>query len=85
MKHWEIEPVSPIGHTRCAQLPPNSPSISEVKIGLLNLDRHGGDAVIEAARMIDRMLDHGDCDGQRVWQLRRAIEALQAPASGPPH
>lgn len=24
------------------------------------IERHGADALIEAARMIDRMLDHGD-------------------------
>jgi len=47
--------------------------------------RHGADAVIEAARLIDRMLDRGDRDGQLVWyRIKRAIEALQAPASGPP-
>ena len=52
----------------------------------LVIERHGADAVIEAVRMIDRMLDHGDREGQRVWQqIKRAIEALQAPASGPPH
>ncbi len=52
----------------------------------LVIERHGADALIEAARMIDRMLDHGDPEGQRVWQrIRRAIETLQAPASGSPH
>jgi hypothetical protein len=48
--------------------------------------RHGADAVIEAARMIDRMLDHGDDEGRRVWRrIKRAIEALQAPPSGATH
>jgi len=52
----------------------------------LIVKRHGADAVIEAARMIDRMLDHGDPEGQLVWQrIRRAIEMLEAPASGPAH
>ncbi len=52
----------------------------------LVIERHGADALIEAARMIDRMLDHGDPEGQRVRQrIRRAIETLQAPASGSPH
>ena len=52
----------------------------------LLIERHGADAVIEAARMIDRMLDHGDREGQLVWhRIRGAIEALQAPASGPSH
>jgi hypothetical protein len=61
--------------------------ISEIDIyraANLLIERRGADAVIEAARMIDRMLDHGDPEGGRVWrQIRRAIEALQAPASGP--
>ncbi len=63
--------------------------ISEIDIyraANLVIERHGADALIEAARMIDRMLDHGDPEGQRVWQrIRRAIETLQAPASGSPH
>jgi hypothetical protein len=45
------------------------------------IERHGAEALIEAARMIDRMLDHGDMDGRHVWQrIRQAIEALQAPS-----
>jgi hypothetical protein len=64
--------------------------ISEISTsaGAANLliERHGADAVIEAARMIDRMLDRGDRDGQLVWyRITRAIEALQAPAGGQPH
>jgi len=63
--------------------------ISEIDIyraANLVIERHGADALIEAARMIDLMLDHGDPEGQRVWQrIRRAIETSQAPASGPPH
>jgi hypothetical protein len=52
----------------------------------LPIERHGADAVIQAARLVDRMLDRGDRDGQLVWyRIKRAIEALQAPASGPPH
>jgi hypothetical protein len=52
----------------------------------LVIARHGADAEIQAARMIDRMLDLGDLEGRCVWQrISRAIEALQAPASGPPH
>jgi len=50
------------------------------------IERYGADAVIEAARMIDRMLDRGDPEGQRVWQrIKSAIEALQAPANGLQH
>ena len=52
----------------------------------LIVERHGANAQIEAARMIDRMLDRGDREGQLTWQrIRRAIEALQAPTSGPAH
>ncbi len=52
----------------------------------LLIERHGADALIEAARMIDRMLDHGDPEGQAMWRrIRRTIEALQAPPSGTRH
>ena len=52
----------------------------------LVIKRHGGDAVIEAARMVDRMLERGDPEGRSVWQrIRRAIEVLQAPAVGTIH
>ena len=46
----------------------------------LVIKHHGADAIIEAARMVDRMLDLGDLDGRDVWRrIRRAIELLQAP------
>jgi hypothetical protein len=49
-------------------------------------ERHDADAVIEAARMIDRMLDLSDPEGRSVWQrIKRTIEHLRAPASGAPH
>lgn len=52
----------------------------------LLIDRHGADALIEAARMIDRMLEHGDMEGRTVWRrIRRAIEVLQAPPSPARH
>ena len=52
----------------------------------LLIERHGADAVIEAARMIDRMLELSDPEGRSVWKrIKRAIEALQAPAGGLPH
>jgi hypothetical protein len=52
----------------------------------LLIERHGADAVIEAARMIDRMLDLSDPEGRGVWKrIKSAIETLQAPASGSPH
>jgi hypothetical protein len=44
------------------------------------IQRHGADALIEAARMIDRMLDRSDAEGRQVWRrIKQAIEALQAP------
>jgi hypothetical protein len=52
----------------------------------LLIDRYGADALIEAARMIDRMLELGDPEGQAVWRrIRRAIEALQTSPSGATH
>ena len=57
--------------------------ISEVDIyraANLLIDRHGGGgALIEAAQMIDRMLELGDPEGRQVWKrIRRAIEQLRA-------
>jgi hypothetical protein len=52
----------------------------------LVIKRHGSDAVIEAARMVERMLDLGDLNGRDLWRrIRRAIEMLQAPADGVRH
>ena len=34
----------------------------------LLIDRHGDDAVIEAAMRADKMLEAGDLDGQAVWK-----------------
>jgi hypothetical protein len=52
----------------------------------LLLDRHGTDALIEAARMIDRMLAYGNGEGQLVWRrIKAAIEVLQAQPSGAAH
>jgi hypothetical protein len=48
----------------------------------LLIDRHGGDALIAAARMIDRMLELGDPEGRQVWKrIKHAIEQLQAAAT----
>jgi hypothetical protein len=50
------------------------------------IERHGKDAAIEAARLVDRALERGDRDGQLVWlRIKRAIEVLQAPPSGVRH
>lgn len=52
----------------------------------LLIRQHGGEAEIEAARKADLMLERGDHDGQRVWmRVGRAIAALQASPTGPPH
>jgi len=52
----------------------------------LLIARYGENAEVEAARLIDRMLDHGDRDGQLVWlRIKRAIAVLQAPPAGPVH
>ena len=43
----------------------------------LLIQKHGDDAVIEAAIRADAMLDAGDLDGQRVWKaIVKAIEEL---------
>jgi hypothetical protein len=47
------------------------------------IERHGADALVEAGRMVDRMLDYGDLEGRAVRRrIKSAIEALQAPQSG---
>ena len=41
----------------------------------LLIDRHGDDAVIEAAMMADKMLEQGVLDGMATWnRILRAIE-----------
>jgi hypothetical protein len=50
------------------------------------IERYGADALIEAGRMIDRMLDCGDTEGRHIWRrIKLAIEALQAPPSDVRH
>ncbi len=45
----------------------------------LLIDRHGDDAVIEAAMMADKMLEQGDLDGLATWnRILRGIEELRA-------
>ena len=44
----------------------------------LLIDRHGDDAVIEAAMVADKMLKQGDLDGLATWnRILRAIEELR--------
>jgi hypothetical protein len=48
----------------------------------LLIQRHGAGAVVEAARMVDHMLDVGD-DGRAVWRrIKLAIETLLAAPIG---
>jgi hypothetical protein len=52
----------------------------------LLIDRHGADAMIEAARLMDLMLNRRDRDGRLVWlRIREAIFVLQAPSTGTVH
>jgi len=64
-------------------------TISEADIyraAKLVITRYGCAAVIEAARMVDRMLELGDPEGHALWRrIRRAIEMLQAPVHGSAH
>jgi hypothetical protein len=62
------------------------PEIEIYRAANLLIERHGNDAIVEAARLLDLMLDRGDLEGRRVWKrIRHAIVALQAPQSGPIH
>jgi len=61
---------------------------SEAIYGPANLliERHVDDAVIEAGRLLDLMLDRGDMEGRQVWlRIRSAIMQLQAVQAGPSH
>jgi hypothetical protein len=50
----------------------------------LLIRQHGSGADLVAAKRADLMLDRGDEDGRLLWdRIRQAIEALQAPSSGP--
>ena len=50
------------------------------------IQQHGANAELHAAQMADRMLDRGDYEGQAVWmRIRRAINELHAPPTGPLH
>ena len=50
------------------------------------LERHGAEAMTQAALMIDKMLENGDLEGRAVWlRIKQAIEGLQAPPTGPLH
>ena len=52
----------------------------------LLIRQHGQEAEIEAARLIDLLLDRGDREGWQVWlRIRRAILEMQAQQTGPAH
>jgi hypothetical protein len=52
----------------------------------LLIDRHGSDAVVEAARLIDLMLNRGNGQGRLVWKrIKLAIVELQATPNGSLH
>jgi hypothetical protein len=62
------------------------PDLDIYRAANMLIERHGADAMIEAGRMVDRMLDHRDLAGRALWRrIKRAIEALQAPPSGAKH
>jgi hypothetical protein len=52
----------------------------------LLIEHHGADAVTEAARLADLMLERGDREGQLVWfRIKKAIDWLQSPPSTAHH
>jgi hypothetical protein len=52
----------------------------------LLIDRHGTDAIVEAGRLLDLMLDRGDMEGRQVWfRIKGAIVQWQAAQTGPAH
>ncbi len=49
----------------------------------LLIDKHGQDALLEAALKADELLDAGDIDGQAVWmRIRKAVLELLKPSDG---
>ena len=56
-----------------------TPDLDIYRSAKLLIDRHGDDAVIEAAMRADELLDAGDLDGLATWnRILRAIEELRA-------
>lgn len=48
------------------------------------IERHGGMAAVEAAKMADLYLEVGDLDMQRAWmRVMRAIAAMTNSEGGP--
>ena len=62
------------------------PEIEIYRAANLLIERHGNDAVVEAGRLVDLMLDRGDLEGRQVWlRIRSAVLQLQAVQAGPSH
>lgn len=62
------------------------PEIEIYRAANLLIERHGTDAVVEAGRLLDLMLDRGDMEGRQVWlRIRDAIRQWQAVQAGPSH
>ncbi len=57
---------------------PGMDRIEIYRIANLLIEKHGNDAVLEAAKKADAMLEKGDLDGQRVWKaIVRVIKDTQ--------
>lgn len=55
------------------------PDVDIWRTAKLMIDKHGDDALIQAAMRADEMLAAGDMDGRATWhRIIRAIEELQA-------
>ena len=62
------------------------PQIDIYRAANLLIEQHGADAVTEAVKLADLMLERGDREGQFVWfRIKKAIEWLQSPRSSAQH
>jgi hypothetical protein len=55
------------------------PEIDVWRAANMLVRRHGTNAELEAARMVDAMLDRGDLGGRDVWRRIRRAELQQKP------
>jgi hypothetical protein len=47
------------------------------------IERHGADAILEAAKMLDTMIESGNLEGRALWRhIMEAIVRLQEPPTG---
>ena len=83
----DIIPAPALGTVACSAVTLMVSDLDIYSRSALGHQRHGDNALIEAAKMIDRMLaNDGDEEGRLVWRgIKRAIEALQAVPSGLVH